>query len=86
MPPEELSHREVVKLVTEYLEAALSPADRARFERHLATCADCAAYLEQMRMTIRLVGTLRTEAISAEAWQQLLATFRNWRQGREDSS
>ena len=37
--------------VTAYLEATLSPADRARFEAHLADCEPCAAELvEVMRL------------------------------------
>ena len=40
--------RELVELVTDYLEDRLSPADRARFEAHLAECEYCETYLDQM--------------------------------------
>jgi anti-sigma factor RsiW len=33
--------RESVELVTDYLEDALSPVQRRRFEEHLASCPDC---------------------------------------------
>jgi anti-sigma factor RsiW len=49
----------VVEMVTDYLEAALTPALRTRLERHLATCEGCAAYLAQMRSTIHLSVLLR---------------------------
>ena len=40
---------EVVELVTDYLEGALSRRDTRRFDRHLAGCAHCTEYLAQMR-------------------------------------
>ena len=77
--PKELSCRELVELVTAYLENALSPRDRARFEAHIAGCENCTAYLQQMRATIRLTGTLTEEQIAPEAKSRLLDTFRAWK-------
>ena len=37
--------REVVELMTDYLEGALSAIDRHRFEEHIAGCDGCRAYL-----------------------------------------
>jgi anti-sigma factor RsiW len=54
-----LTCRELVELVTDYLERILRQQDRARFEAHIAGCANCTRYLEQFRETIRLTGTLR---------------------------
>ena len=52
---EQLSCQELVELVTDYLEGALSRRGAARASRSTsARCAGCAAYLEQMRTTIRL--------------------------------
>ena len=75
----ELSCQELVELVTEYLEGALPPDDRARFEAHLATCDGCSAYLQQMEATVSLLGHLPREAVSPEAEGALLAAFRSWR-------
>ena len=75
-----LTCRELVELVTDYLEGGLSPSDRARFDEHLAGCEGCTAYLEQMRTTIRLTGRLTTESIPAEAIERLLRLFREWSQ------
>jgi anti-sigma factor RsiW len=74
-----LSCRELVELVTEYLDGTLSPRDRARFERHIAGCDGCTAYLEEFRETIRLTGTLRVEQLDPVAKETLLAHFRDWK-------
>jgi hypothetical protein len=76
-----LTCRELVELVTEYLAESLSRRDRARFERHIAGCVNCTAYLEQFRETIRLTGTLREDELDPVARDELLATFRDWKQG-----
>jgi anti-sigma factor RsiW len=70
--------RELVELVTDYLENRLTPAERARFEEHLADCDPCRAYLDQFRETIRMLGRLPEEALSAEARDALLSAFRGW--------
>ena len=74
----ELSCRELVRLITDYLEGELPVRDRRRFERHLRGCDGCTTYVEQMHQTIRLTGTLSEEDISPEAREELLATFRDW--------
>lgn len=77
--PDELTCRELVELVTRYLEGALPAADVARFEAHLADCEDCTAYLDQMRETIRVLGRLPEETVSPKAMAELLSRFRDWR-------
>ena len=75
--------RELVELITDYLEGALPDSERARFERHLAGCDGCQAYLDQMRETIGALGRLPPESLSPEAERKLLDAFRGWREGRE---
>lgn len=75
----ELPCRDLVELVSEYLEDRLSPVDRARFDAHLAECDACRAFLDQFRQTIRTLGRLPEESLSAEARTALLAAFRGWR-------
>jgi anti-sigma factor RsiW len=55
---------------------------RARFERHLALCGGCQAYLDQMRETLAALGRLPQEELSGEARDALLAAFRGWRSAR----
>ena len=74
-----LSCREMVELVTDYLEGALSPVDRARFDAHIARCEGCTMYLRQMREMLDLLGELTTDSISPQAEAELLATFRDWK-------
>jgi len=71
--------QEMVELVTDYLEGALSWRERRRFERHIAGCDGCRAYLEQMRQTLRVLGRLDEETISPEARDALLHAFRDWK-------
>jgi len=75
----ELTCKDVVELVTDYVEGALSPLDRSRFDEHLSTCPYCQIYLAQMRETIRTLGHLPEEAVAPEALEALLARFRRWR-------
>ena len=73
-----LTCHEVVDIITDYFEDALSPGDRRRVEEHLAICDGCTAYLEQMRETIRLTGMRTEEQIPDDQKQRLLEAFRTW--------
>lgn len=74
----ELVCQEIVELVTAYLDDALDPEDRERFEEHLVFCDGCDNYLDQMRTTVRLTGRVEPE-LPAELEAQLLEAFRGWR-------
>jgi anti-sigma factor RsiW len=80
--PNALTCRELVALVTEYLEDTLSPADQARFEAHVAGCPACRTYLDQIRQTVRVLGRLPDRTIEPAAQEQLLRLFRDWKSGR----
>jgi len=82
MSTPDLTCMEMVELVTAYLEDTLAPADRARFEDHVMVCDGCSAYLDQMRHTIRLAGSLSEEAIPGDARDALLQAFRGWKANR----
>jgi anti-sigma factor RsiW len=74
--------RQVVQLLTDYLEGALSEADRARVEEHLAGCDGCTAFLTQLRTSERVVAELATVEVPAALKADLLRAFRDWRPGR----
>jgi anti-sigma factor RsiW len=76
---EALSCQELVELVTDYLEGALEERDLRAFEAHLANCDGCTEYLEQMRTTIRVVGTLTPNDLTQAAETVLLKAFRDWK-------
>ena len=71
--------REFVELVTEYLDGAMSPGDRIRFQAHIDHCDECREYLAQFRVTIAAVGHLPSESIAPEAEARLLDAFRGWK-------
>jgi anti-sigma factor RsiW len=78
-----LSCRELVELVTDYLEDALDRRTRSRFERHISGCPHCTEYLEQIRETVRLTGMLREDQLEPRAREELLAAFRTWKAAPE---
>ena len=80
--PEDLACKELVELVTDYLDGELPEQDRVRLEDHLARCDGCRSYLEQMRATIELTGMLTEDEIPAEGKQELLGVFRAWKEQR----
>lgn len=77
--PRDLACQQVVEMVTDYLEGALSAADRRRLEHHLAGCPHCTEYLAQMRETIRLAGRLTTEDLTSEMRTEFTDLYRRWR-------
>lgn len=71
--------QDFVELVTDYLEGALPPADRRRFESHLNACPLCHEYLDQIRETIRLVGRITPEDLPPQLRKDLTDLYRRWR-------
>jgi anti-sigma factor RsiW len=72
-----LSCQEMVELVTDYLEGSLGWRDRRRVARHLRACDACIRYVEQMRETLDLLGTVPVDTLSPEAQSTLLDAFRD---------
>jgi len=70
--------QELVELVTDYLDGALSELDRARFEEHIALCPMCQVHLEQLRVTIRELGKISERDIDPAVLAELHERFRNW--------
>ena len=71
--------REVVEVVTDYLEGTMSRRDRARFEAHLADCPHCTEYLAQMRATLDVLGRIEPDDLPPEVQDELVALYRRWR-------
>jgi anti-sigma factor RsiW len=72
----EMPCQELVEVLTDYLEDALSERDRLRLEEHLEECDACTAYLDQFRRTIALVGRVEVEQLAPETQDGLLRAFR----------
>jgi anti-sigma factor RsiW len=74
--------QELVELVTDYIENALSARDRRRFESHLDECEWCVRYVEQMRRTLLTLGRLELDHLPPGAEDELRAAFRGWKAAR----
>jgi predicted anti-sigma-YlaC factor YlaD len=79
MAVRELTCRELVEVVTDYLEDRMPAQQRLLFEEHLAFCSWCVTYLDQMRETIRVTGALKEEDLAVETRDELLRIFRDWK-------
>jgi anti-sigma factor RsiW len=77
----EIVCQQAVELVTDYLEGALSPRQRRRFEAHLAGCQHCTEYLAQMRATIALTGNLTPDDMTPHMQDEFIDLYRRWRAG-----
>lgn len=78
MGGQQLNCREVVDLVTEYLEGGLEVEERLAFERHVAVCPPCRGYLNQFRLITRTAGALREDDVPEPLRERLLEAFRDW--------
>ncbi len=74
-----LNCRELVELMSDYLEGCLSPEDSAHFRRHLDECPACEVYLRQFALTIRLTGKVTAETLTDHQKDTLLQAFRDWK-------
>ena len=74
---EHVTCQEVVELVTDYLEGALSPDEAALFEQHLNFCDGCDWYVDQLRRTMAAVGRIEHEEVPPAMRRKLLSAFRD---------
>ena len=79
MTSKDLTCKEVVELVSDYLEHALLPEVQKQVEKHVGECPGCTIYLEQIQKTIVMLRGLAEESVFPETKQQLLEVFRGWK-------
>ncbi|KQY08415.1 anti-sigma factor [Mycobacterium sp. Root135] len=70
--------RDLVELVTAYLDGSLDPDTRARFDLHLLDCDGCDNYLQQFRVTVDTLGKTGDDVDPAFR-SRLMDAFRDWR-------
>ena len=70
--------RDIVELLSDYLDGALDDETARVVEAHLADCEGCGRALEQLRETIRVTGMLGEEQLTPEQRTTLLEAFRGW--------
>jgi anti-sigma factor RsiW len=73
---QELDCDQVVELVTEYLDGCLDAGILAAFEAHLVECDDCDVYLDQIRRTIAITGSVSADVLPEQTRAGLLKAFR----------
>jgi anti-sigma factor RsiW len=79
----DITCRQAVALMTDYLEGALSEDDRALVEAHLSECEACTEHLRQIRITVTVTGRVCDEALNPRARQDLMNLYRRWQADRE---
>jgi anti-sigma factor RsiW len=65
-PPGDLTCREAVAFLADFLDGALEPGERTSFEAHLIACPECVAYLHRYGATIRLARDAETGGVDAD--------------------
>lgn len=70
--------RELLELLSDYLDDALPGEVHTAVATHLAACDGCTTVLEEFRTTIAMTGTLTEEQITPAKRDLLLAAFRGW--------
>lgn len=79
--PQDLACRDLVELLTEFLEGALDERTRSQVEQHLVLCHGCTEYLRQFRATIGATRRLSEQDLPEKVKETLLDAFRHWRHG-----
>lgn len=78
-PSEDLTCRQLVEVITDYLDGSMTDDDRERFERHVSGCSGCASVLAQFRATIEATGRLADAEVDDEQREAMRGVFRRWR-------
>ena len=79
--PQDIACRELVEILTEFLDGALDEHSRTQVEQHLVLCSGCAEYLRQFRATIGVTRRLSEQDLPEQVKESLLDAFRHWRHG-----
>jgi len=83
METRSLACRELVELVTGYLEGALAPGVHRAVADHLRRCQGCADYVSQVRATVDGLGSMASRSLDPRVCSRLMAAFRGWPAARD---
>lgn len=64
--------REIIAFLADYLDGALAAETRSEFDRHLAVCPSCVAYLASYRDTIRMAKAASDDADADDPPEELV--------------
>lgn len=71
-----MDHNEIRHKLSEFIDGAVTPGEKAAIERHLETCTECSDALRELRKTIEHIHAI--EEVDAPAWmtQKIMAKVR----------
>ncbi len=72
----QITCRDLVELVTDYLEGQIAAVEQHAIDDHLGECPGCAEYVRQMRLTIQAMrGLVSDEAMFPQTRDELMRAF-----------
>ena len=74
----QIACRDLLELISGYLDDALPSDVHAAVEAHLSSCDGCTMVLEEFRTAIAMTGALAEEQVTPAQRDTLLAAFRGW--------
>jgi len=71
-----MNHNDIRHMLSEYIDGAILPDDRAAIEEHLKTCEKCSKALKELRQTVAHIRSV--EELDPPAWmtQKIMAKVR----------
>ena len=63
--------RDAIAVLADYVDLALTPAERVQLEEHVVLCAACQAYLATYRATRRLIAAVGDVDLPNDARRRL---------------
>lgn len=73
--------KEIIDLLSEYLDGDLPGEDLGAFEAHMALCPPCVDFLDHLKRTRSLVRSLRCDEVPKDVQRQLRAFLERARKG-----
>lgn len=75
MNRDEVQCREVVAVLTDYLEGVLPVEERVALEQHLLICEGCTNFLAQLRTSIALIGVPEVDEVPPQLMDTVLRIY-----------
>ena len=75
MNRDEVQCREVVAVLTDYLEGVLPVEERVALEQHLLICEGCTSFLTQLRTSIALTGAPEVDEVPPQLMDTVLRIY-----------
>ena len=75
---------QITTLCTEFEEGTLSWKQWGQFRVHIAICAPCMEYVQQMRITSEVLGSQAPPEVDPATRTKLTEIFRDWHSEHEE--